>query len=565
MIRKGGIKSMDYNERKLSDYIDSLNAEQKPEVHENPTDSSELEELFQIVRKIRSLKEPTMPRADYQKNLSQSLSSKSSSKTAIKSKNRGWLTAAVSIAAVLVLAVLMNFVLPFGRTNIVYAMEEAFRGVEVYHGFLDIVQTNAAGESTSQAKLEVWANKEGQYYIKGLEGSLAGLVTVNNGQQKWQIQPGEKQVHIFPAFPDAYRFTFELGKEIEDVKNALSSEVIGEDMVAGRKASIVEVSPRGGIPYRIWVDKETKLPVRKEYGMQNALQYTITYTEIEFSNVIPEELTAYHLPNGFKEINTNPEQLATDMKEVQEVVGFTPKGLENIPAGYIQDSIAIVPNGQLTKVYYTTPDKNTRIIVIQGKAVDEFTPVTNAILGKINNSIVEIQSPLYEDLGVLGGRGLYSGMTNISSIRWQQDGFEYAVVGNPSLEELISFTKNLTKDTFEIPSRDETFSAKPQVEVPVDLTIEENDQKSVDAGSSPWKLDPVFVAQVFVSLKMSPEGITGEYPIRSEDLKAIENTGDHAVIEINGDTTPIRRVYLQRIIRQDATGVWSVVGYDPIK
>lgn len=105
---------------------------------------------------------------------------------------------------------------------------------------------------------------------------------------------------------------------------------------------------------------------------------------------------------------------------------------------------------------------------------------------------------------------------------------------------------------------------KPQVKVPVNLKIEENDQKSVDAGHSPWKLDPVFVTQVFVSLKIFPEGIQGDYPIKYEDLKVVKNTGEEAIVEVPGDKTPIRRVYLERLIRQDNTGIWTVVGYDPV-
>lgn len=97
----------------------------------------------------------------------------------------------------------------------------------------------------------------------------------------------------------------------------------------------------------------------------------------------------------------------------------------------------------------------------------------------------------------------------------------------------------------------------------MDLEIEKAEQKSVDAGHSPWKLDPAFVSQVFVSLKISPEGIVGDYPIEYEEFKVIKNTGKEAIVEVGGDKTPIRRVYLERLIRQDSTGIWTVVGYDP--
>jgi len=103
----------------------------------------------------------------------------------------------------------------------------------------------------------------------------------------------------------------------------------------------------------------------------------------------------------------------------------------------------------------------------------------------------------------------------------------------------------------------------PKVEVPVNLKIEENSQKSVDEGHSPWRLDPVFVAQVFVSLKISPEGIKGDYPIKYEELKILKENEKEAVVEVTVSKTPIKRVYLKRLIRQDDTGIWTVVGYDP--
>lgn len=458
---------------------------------------------------------------------------------------------------------MLNFILPFGRTNIVYAMEEAFKGVKAYHGFLEVTESNAEGKESTQAKLEIWADKEGHYYVKELEGAQEGLITVNNGERKWQIRPEQKQVYIFPVFPDPYRFTFELGKEVEEVKNALKTNVIGEETVSGRKASILEVSPQGGAPYRIWVDKETKLPLQKQSGMQNALQYKVTYTKIDFSDNIPVELITYNLPGGFKEIDTKPEQIVTDSGEAQGMAGFAPKVPENVPAGYTKGSIAVETNTKVVKLNFATQDNAKRVIILETKSANGFKPASTAVLGKVGNNVAEVQSPVQEGLGVLSGGGPYAGVTDISSIRWQQDGVEYAVVGNASLEELVSFVKSLANGTVEISLSDTQYSMKPQIEVPADLKVEENEQKSVDAGHSPWKLDPAFVAQVFVSLKISPEGVAGEYPVKYEDLKMIQNTGKDAIVEVGGDKTPVKRVYLKRLIRQDSTGIWTVVGYDP--
>jgi hypothetical protein len=62
---------------------------------------------------------------------------------------------------------------------------------------------------------------------------------------------------------------------------------------------------------------------------------------------------------------------------------------------------------------------------------------------------------------------------------------------------------------------------------------------------------------------VSPGGIQGEPPVKYENLKVIQNTGVEAIIEVVNQKTPVSKVYLKRLVRQDSTGIWSVVGYDP--
>ncbi|MGI6778903.1 MAG: LolA family protein [Acetivibrionales bacterium] len=556
---------MGYNEKRLSYYIDKLNAEQKPEEHEYSTGSPELTELFETVRLVRSLKEPVLPNDNYPKEIAQKVASQLVQKGCAKKTKRMRFAGIAGIAAIMLIVIVLNFILPSNRAGIVYAMEQAFQEVKAYHGFLEITVINVEGKESTQAKLEVWADKNGRYYVKELEGPQSDLVTVNNGHKKWQIRPGQNQVYIFPAFPDPYRFIFELGKEVENIRNALDSKIVGEDTIAGRKAFILEVAPQGGESYHIWIDKETKLPLQKESSMQNALQYRVTYTGIDFEDAVPADVIAYSLPKGYVEVDAMYEQLVTNIGEAQEAAGFVPEVPEVVPEGYNLDSIAIETGAKLIKLYYSAQGGQKRVVVIQGKSSEEFKPASTAALGKIGNNTAEIQSPIQNGLGILGGGTAYAGQTDINSIRWQQNGFEYAVAGNIRLEELKGFVAGLTCETIDIPSFESAIKNRPEVDVAVDLAIEESEQKNVDAGHSPWRLDPAFVAQVFVSLKIYPEGIKGEYPIEQEDLKIILNTGKDAVIEVGGDITPIGRVYLKRLIRQDTTGIWTVVGYDPVK
>lgn len=106
---------------------------------------------------------------------------------------------------------------------------------------------------------------------------------------------------------------------------------------------------------------------------------------------------------------------------------------------------------------------------------------------------------------------------------------------------------------------------QPEILVPVDLAMKEKEQKNVDEGHSPWKLDPVFVAQVFASLLIFPGGIVGDYPIAYEEIEIIWNSGTRAIARINSDKSIAEYVFLKKLIRKDETGIWSVIGYDPVK
>jgi hypothetical protein len=91
------------------------------------------------------------------------------------------------------------------------------------------------------------------------------------------------------------------------------------------------------------------------------------------------------------------------------------------------------------------------------------------------------------------------------------------------------------------------------VKVEVDLEIAARDQEQVDGGHRPWQIDPSMVAMQFVNL--NGEGSDhGEFAVT-------ENTGVQAVVEVESGS--IKIVYLKKLIRQDESGIWSVVGYDP--
>ncbi len=566
---------MKNEEKKLSRYIDSLNAGRKPVEHTRPTDE-EYERLLETVRQVRLLKEPEYPGEEYPMHLAEALLAGKTIKKANTHLIRKLVFAGTLVAAAAVLLFTVpKYVMPHSNSNIVYAMEKAFDEVRAYHGVIEVIEKNELGETMIQATREVWADEAGNYYVKELLGSAAGMITVNNGDRKWQLRPEEQTAYLYATIPDPYRFTFELGQEIEEVKAAQMVKAAGTDTVAGRKASILEITPDGGDSYRLWIDQKTKLPLRRESAMQNAIQYTVTYSSIEFMDQIPAEYMQYQLPKGYQEADLVSEQLVSTLEEAENFVGFSLLMAKELPKGYGLIKLAVSKDQTAVSLYYSREDEGKTVVVKQSRATGDLKPAAAAVLARVGASTAEV---------------IINPTAN--SIRWQEEGREYTVLGEAALAELTSFVKAFTKGEVILPARllesgqekqaedkssdvntdpdanidpDVNTDQEPQVAVPVDLEAVENEQKSVDAGHSPWKLDPVYVSQVFASLLLSPEGIVGDYPIAYEDISIIQNDGVTAVAQINDDASIAAKVYLKRLLRQDESGIWTVIGYDKRK
>ncbi len=558
-------------EKRLSKYIDHLNKEEIPKEHRNLPRDTEYEGLMDTVRRIKRLKDPVLPGREFedrliiaatgrdQRGISKEAAAENHDNASARRGGkhrpvmlrRMLITASAIAAAVLILITATDLPIGSHQASIVKAMEQAMEEVGAYHGILEVTETNGLGETVVQARKEVWADRQGNYWLKELAGYQKDMITANNGDVRWQLRPEEKVVYLFPAFPDPYRFTFELGKEVEEAKSALSVKKAGEETIAGREAIILEITPDGGDTYRLWVDEETDLPLQRQSSMQNALQMKVTYTELGFMEEIPAELLQYSMPVGYSEIETDPEQVLSTMEEAGEAAGFLPVIPEGLPENYELSRISYLSNSEAIQLTFQSKENSKTVVILQAKAEDDLKPDPMAMLGAVGGEQAEI---LQNFLGQAG----------VTSIRWLEGDMEYRIYGNLHPEELGGFIKTVSQGELILPS-DEKKSDKPQIEVPYDLEAEQNDQKSVDAGHSPWKLDPAFVAQVYANILISPEGIIGDYKIPYEAVKIIENNGISAIAEIDSKDTIAQRVYMKRLVRQDDTGIWTVVGYDPVK
>jgi len=510
-------------EEKLSEYIDALNDEREPEIRKADTEP-ELEKLIETVRMVRTLKEPTLPDENYPKRLAQTVAEKIQNEKRLHTRKQAisssksllrLLLPMTAVAACLLIAILINSMGIF-KQDVVFAMEKAVAQLNNYHGILETRTKNAEGEEWLVRRVELWYEGD-KYAVKQEDGTL----TVNNGQQKWQINHENREVILLPLLPDPTGKSFDLRDEAKQAKK-YPYTVLDTELVAGREAVKLAISPPGGEEYYLWVDTDTNLPIQLQTAMQKSLQTTYTFVSFEPNTEISQDIFAYQVPEGYKVVEKDPGQLVATIEEAAAISGFMPLLPQQAPIRILafQDRI-VLDYGDTT--------------VVESKAAGEFKPDPNASLGSAAGGPLEIW---------------------FERLRWRQDGLEIQVEGTKRLELAKEIASDLT-----IPDANQDLASKAKVKVPVDMEIVEANQKQVDSSSSPWQLDPLQVALTFVNLQVTPEGIQGEPQIPMPSFELATNNSEEAVVEVSDG--PIERVYLKRLVRQDETGIWTVVGYDP--
>lgn len=506
---------MNYPEKRISEYIDDLNAERKPEKNQGTAETPELEQLKAAVRLVRTLREPAMPEPGYPQRLAKAVSGELQKNNRPFHRRLVLMPAAVLIAGLVLFAVLFTRT-GFFNTDVVYAMEKAVSQLANYHGVLQTSTKNAAGEEWLIQQAELWSAGD-KYALRLKDGTL----TVNNGQRKWQLRPQNKEVVLLPPIPDPARQGFDLQDEAKRAKQ-YPHTVSGSEIIAGRQTTKLTISPPGGREYHLWIDTATSLPVQLQTAMQNALQTTYTFVTLEPNTQLDSQIFNYQPPEGYTVVEKDPGQIVAAPEEAAAISGIRPLLPQEAPIRIFAFRERIVLDyGDTT--------------IVETSAKGLFEPVANSALGTAANGPLEVW---WERL------------------RWRQAGIELQVEGSRWVELARQIASDLV-----LPETDKNLVNKAKVKVSLDLEIVKADQQQVDGGHGPWQLDPLQVSLTFVNLKVSPEGIIGEPKIPATSFKLAENNGVEAMVEVSAG--PVKMVYLKRLVRQDETGIWSVVGYDP--
>jgi outer membrane lipoprotein-sorting protein len=571
---------MDTPEDRLSDYIDALNEEHNPEKHLGSPDNPELARLLATARLVRSLKELALPDPGYPQRLAEAVSGSINSrdpadlptKAASEQKlgeqtrkrarwcRRRWVlpAAAVVIAGAILLVFLVNGA-GLGHRDIAYAMQQAVSQVTSYHGVLETLTVNAAGKEVKEVRQEIWweQGKDAILQDDTTAPQYDGTLTVNNGEQYWQVQPQEKTVEVIASPPLLTTSTVpDLGELQYEAERALQypHTIVGSEVIAGHQTTKLQISPPEDRPYFMWVDTETNLPIQLQTDvLQGGFQTTSTFLSFEPNVRIDPAIFAYSPPAGYRVIDDDPKQLVATAQQAADISGLTP----------------LLPQQKPNRIFAY----HGRVILDYGGVIiSETVAKQSPVGGKFDNGAM---------LGTAAGGTLeVIPWTRLSKLLWRQQGIDLDVDGSP-MDQMVVLARQIAPDlTLPDPAADLVGQAR--VKVPADLNSAATEQLQADSGKFPWAagVDPMYISFIFVNEQVCPPGtfsvpktpdaaqpgtgsaksLFGQPKIPYTSFEQVANNGVEAVVAVADGQ--IEQVYLKRLVRQDETGVWSVVGYD---
>jgi len=179
----------------------------------------------------------------------------------------------------------------------------------------------------------------------------------------------------------------------------------------------------------------------------NAIQYRVTYTSIEFGDNIPGELLAYGLPQGFKEIDKNPELQVGSVEEAAETAVLLPKYPKMFP-GDIQETAWQLQGYETVKLSYISQDKKSRVIILQKKQRMSLN-LHQQRFRQVGGNTAEIQSPVQDSPGVLKEECIQG--WRISARFAGRNPDLICCDSDAPMNELISFIESITTGPVEIP------------------------------------------------------------------------------------------------------------------
>ncbi|UNC93446.1 LolA family protein [Candidatus Contubernalis alkaliaceticus] len=383
----------------LSEFIDDLTAEKKPRAYESD-ENLEMEKLFETLRAVKRTGEVGQEKiGPGEDSHIQSRRSWVSGKPRNDIRTGGAKQvirrlALMAAAAVIVLAAFIGIMdSPFmGQESIVEAVVRAYGGLESYAGVVEI-RSEREGIVDFQETVNITYRKPWSYVAVHHFDNVE-VTNISDGERLVTIMPNS--ITVENVFPEKELWRYHIGSQVWELKNAVEVTEIGEEILLGRETVVLQYRYEEGEEYsRMWIDKGTNLPLKKELIPYEGSSLVVEFTELKVNPPIDPQTFDFAL----EDIDTtSPEQPYVqeinrlgEMSEVEANVELEALK-DHLPQGYELFKVGVLENDKLFDyvLRYRGQTEKEFLDIYLSSNPEEFYYSPDSRVGKLAGGYVEV-------------------------------------------------------------------------------------------------------------------------------------------------------------------------------
>lgn len=328
--------------------------------------------------------------------------------------------------------------------EIIAKMQETMENTTDAHAVV-VAHLDVQGIEIS-ATAEVWEKMPNKGRAEVLEASqpgLAGTTMVSDGEQAWLYDPTRDVVEVGPLgeieMPLPQEMLTSLQSIIQEVLDASDVELLGEEVVAGRDAYKLSLSPKedagqqflpGGGTATLWVDQAQWIVLKATYEATSFGQGSMEMQSFELNPGLSDDLFQFQVPEGVQVIDVQAQEpVPLSLDEAREQAGFPLLVPGYVPAGATLIEVFRVEESIILR-YDHSPEAS-------------FTVVQGPQMPSLPSAVMDGQSSEGVTVRGLSAEVLSDPVGGNTFLYWTENGVTVTVAGHISLEEALAVAESL--------------------------------------------------------------------------------------------------------------------------
>ncbi|MBE0448922.1 MAG: outer membrane lipoprotein-sorting protein [Actinobacteria bacterium] len=300
-----------------------------------------------------------------------------------------------------------------------------------------VESTVSFGNESQKMVMKQWVKSPNLMRMEIEVPGMGQMLFVSDGKKAWSYEKRTNTVTVFDfkgeETPEILGNSDDFAKAITEFIAENDIEVMGAQKVAGRDCYEIKLNPKEGSDaifgkMKMWMDKETFMPLKIDIYEDEELIASTIYKDLKYNVDIPQDTFRFKIPAGAKVINAD-DFMPKDMtlEEAKKSVDFTLYTPADLPKGIKLGNVQKIDigGGAMINISYLV-DGEENLHITQMKKDPNAPPMPDA-----------------EEIKINGNDGKIVSMNEFTAVQWEQNGTTIIVEGALDKETILRIAKSM--------------------------------------------------------------------------------------------------------------------------